>query len=76
MRYRVRTLLIILAIGLVLLDLSIVGGSEIFAERVAVPGGMVTWGILVMFVWGVIPLALIATLIALAITQLTQRGPK
>src|SRR5262245_7574937 len=68
MHFRVRTLLILLAVGLVLLEV----GLYLLPDRVNLPGEMLTWMCLVVAFHYVIPIAVIATLVALAIMHSTQ----
>ena len=73
MRYRLRTLLIVLAIGLVLLELVILVILGPLDGYVTLPGEMTTWYRLMSLFWIIIPFALTATLLALAITQFALR---
>jgi hypothetical protein len=62
MRYRLRTLLTVLAVGLVVLEFALF----MLPDGINLPGGMFTWVELVLVFHYVIPLALVATLVALA----------
>jgi hypothetical protein len=61
-RYKLRTLLILLAVGLLVLEVAIF----VLPGKITLPGGMATWMLLVVAFHYVIPLALVATLTALA----------
>jgi hypothetical protein len=72
MRCRLRTLLVALALGLVLLEL----GLFMLPDGLNLPGGMLTWLMLVAVFWYGIPLALILTLAAAIVVQCTDAYAK
>jgi hypothetical protein len=61
-RHRLRRPLILLAVGLVVLEFALF----MLPDRINLPGGMLGWLVLVAVFHYVIPLALVATLVALA----------
>jgi len=65
MRFRLRTLMIVLALGLVLLRL----GLDMLPERLNLPGGMLTWWTLMVVYHYVIPYGLILTLAAAGVVH-------
>jgi hypothetical protein len=66
MRLRLRSLMIVLALGLVLLRF----GLRMLPEKLNLPGGMLTWLLLVSIYHYVIPFGVISTLAAAVIIHL------
>jgi len=64
MRYRLRTLLIVLAV--------LEFGLFMLPDSVNLPGGIAGWLVFVVLFWGVIPFAMIATLMIAALNHFSD----
>jgi hypothetical protein len=69
MQFRLRTLLIVLAVGLVLVEL----GLFMLPDSINLPGGMAGWVVFMFLFWRGIPALLSITLVAIAVVTLPRR---